>query len=254
MKTEGVKYKSIYFRFYAELNDFLPSDKKQKIFEFEFAGPLKVQEAILAMHIPLSEVDLVIINGQSKKFNYWLKDDDFISVYPVFESFDISSLNALRPHPLRETKFILDAHLGKLAKYLRMAGFNALYDPDFKDPQIIDISVDTKRIILTRDKALLRSVRIKHGYYVRNINPLKQFKEIICKFDLVSQFNPLNRCLVCNQLLKQIAKIDVETLVSPDIYNRFTHFYQCQQCHKIFWKGSHFDRMRQFIYEISKSV
>ena len=250
MKINGIKYKKVYFRFYAELNDFLPNEKKQHLFEHLFAGPLKVQEAILSLQVPLSEVDLILVNGESEKFDYWLNDEDYISVYPMFESLDISTLNSLRPQPLRVTQFILDAHLGKLAKYLRMAGFDTLYDGNYEDNEIIDISVKTGRIILTRDKAMLRSKRVNHGYYIRNIQPIKQFKEVITKFDLISQFKILSRCLLCNLLLVKESKENAKTILSSDIILRFDNFFRCPECNRIYWKGSHYDRMNNFICNI----
>ncbi len=241
------------FRIYAELNDFLPKQKKQVSFEYSFAGPLKVHEAILSLHIPLSEVDLILVNGCSKGVDYWISNGDYISVYPVFESFNISSLNSLRPEPLRNSKFILDVHLGKLAKFLRMAGFDTLYSSTFKDAEIIDISVESGRIILTRDNGLLRSVKVKHGYYIRNIDPVKQFKEVVSKFDLGSQFKPMERCLKCNNLLEMAVKEELPGKIKPDILNRFSHFYTCRQCNHIYWHGSHYDRMKAFLKTIIDS-
>ncbi|MGQ1784991.1 MULTISPECIES: Mut7-C RNAse domain-containing protein [unclassified Saccharicrinis] len=247
------KDKHIWFRFYAELNDFLTADKKQVSFKYAFIGPLKVEEAILSMRVPLSEIDLILINSQPQTLDYFLNHNDYVSVYPVFECFDISPINKLRKEPLRRSTFILDVHLGKLAKFLRMAGLDTLYSDRFEDSEIIDISLETGRIILTRDRQLLHSKRINHGYFVRNIDPLKQFKEVLAKFNLGSQLKPMMRCLKCNNPLEPINKTKVLNRIKPAILNRFDTFYTCKQCNHIYWKGSHYERMTEFLASVRHS-
>ena len=119
------------FRFYEELNDFLPKEKRKKRFEHNFIDRASVKDVIESFGVPHTEVDLIIVNGESKNFSYIINDGDDISVYPVFESIDISNLQKLRPEPLREPKFILDVHLGTLARYLRMLGFDTNYRNDY---------------------------------------------------------------------------------------------------------------------------
>jgi len=244
---KNIHYKSAQFRFYAELNDFLPLTKKQRTFDYIYAGPLKLQEAILSIGVPLSEIDLILVNSESVNLDYSLKGGENVSVYPVFESLDISSLAALRPQPLRDTRFILDAHLGKLARYLRMTGFDTLYKNDFEDAVIVQRSQAENRIILTRDKALLRSPKIRHGYYVRSIHPKAQLTEVIRKFDLRSQLQPFSRCIVCNHPIEKVSKTLIIERVPHDTFQQFHDFYVCKQCDKVYWEGSHYERMQQFI-------
>ena len=143
--------KSAKFRFYEELNDFLPLDKRKKIFSYNFEGNPSVKDAVEAIGVPHTEIDLILANSKSVAFSYHLQDGDMISVYPVFESMDISNVTHLREKPLRKPKFILDVHLGKLAKYLRMLGFDALYETDYKDSRIVNIAKTQNGTILTRD-------------------------------------------------------------------------------------------------------
>ncbi len=244
------KYKTVQFRFYAELNDFLPRARKQLPFSYHYAGPLKLQEAILSIGVPISEIDLILVNSESVQLDYALKGGENISVYPVFESFDISGLTTLRPQPLRVTRFILDAHLGKLAKYLRMVGFDCLYKNDFEDTTIVKITLNENRIILTRDKPLLRSPKIQHGYYVRSIFPKMQFIEVIEKFDLTSQLHPFTRCIVCNHPIEKVSKAGIRERIPQDTYHHFHDFYICKVCDKVYWQGSHYDRMQSFIHDL----
>ncbi len=167
---------SVSFRFYEELNDFLKKPYRRQRFVITFNGTTTVKDAIESLGVPHTEVDMITVNGSPVKFTYRIQDNDDIAVYPVFESFDISEAQLLREHVIREPKFILDVHLGKLVKYLRMAGFDCLYDVSLFDTQIIDISLFHKRIILTRDKGILKNGRVTHGMFVRATTPTLQFR------------------------------------------------------------------------------
>ena len=170
--------KKVFIRFYEELNDFLTGDKKKKRFEHFFKNNPSVKDLVESIGVPHTEIDLILINGAPVDFTYQVKDRDDISVYPVFESFDISGLQHLREKPLREKRFILDVHLGTLARYLRMLGFDTLYKNNFTGEEIIQISIDEKRTILTKDIGILKQNRVTHGYFVRNVIAEKQAGEV----------------------------------------------------------------------------
>ena len=128
------------FRFYEELSDLLPPERQKQSFVYAFSGKPSVKHAIETIGVPHTEVDVVLVNGSSVGFDCSLNDGDRVAVYPTFECFDISSVTCLRPQPLRRTRFVLDVHLGKLARHLRMLGFDSLYRNDYDDDQIIRIS------------------------------------------------------------------------------------------------------------------
>jgi hypothetical protein len=245
--------KTITVRCFAELNDFLPSGQKQIPFTLTVKEPVTVGEVAVILGIPLSEVDLVTVNGTPTGRSYRPLDHDYLAIYPVFENFDISPLQTVQKKPLRITRFILDAHLGKLARYLRMLGFDSLYRNDYSDEEIIETARDQKRIILTRDKLLLRSPRVSHGYYVRSVEKHAQLTEIVKKFDLCSQFKSFSRCMTCNTELLPMSKETVRDRIDPDIYGCFDKFYHCPSCDKYFWRGSHFERMERLIRELIDS-
>ena len=242
--------KTITIRCYAELNDFLPAEKKQTTFALTAKEPVTVGEAIEIIGIPLSEVDLVTVNGKPVGRSYRPLENDHLSVYPTFETFDISGLRTVQKKPLRVTRFILDAHLGKLARYLRMLGFDTLYRNDYSDEEIIEIAREEKRIILTRDKLLLRSPRVDHGYYVRAVEKHAQLREVVKKFDLYLQFRTFTRCMTCNATLLVKPKDAIRDRIPPDIYDCYQEFYYCPSCDKLFWRGSHFERMERFIRDL----
>jgi len=200
---------SITLRFYEELNDFLAKKDRKKNIDYTLPNKTSIKDIIESFGIPHTEVDLILANGKSVEFSFIPKDGDQISIYPVFESLDISTVSKLRPEPLRTTRFILDVHLGKLAKLLRMYGFDTLYRNDYSDPEIIQIASNQKRIILTRDLGILKQNAVTHGYFVRSQFPSKQLKEIIQRFDLSNKVNPLPRCIHCNGEIKKVNKEDI---------------------------------------------
>lgn len=239
--------KTANFRFYEELNDFLPPPKRKKKFELNFSGFQSIKDIIESQRVPHTEIDLIIVNGKSVGFDYKLKEGDDVAVYPVFESFDVSSLQRLRAKPLRKPKFVLDVHLGTLARYMRMFGFDAKYQNDFSDEQIIEISLKEKRTILTRDLGILKRSIVTHGYWVRNTKPVKQIEEIIGRFDLRNEIKEFSRCIECNTILKPIEKDKVIDKIPAKVKSRMNEFYICTGCNKIYWKGDHYTKMRLLV-------
>jgi uncharacterized protein with PIN domain len=223
--------KTAEFRFYAELNDFLPQTKRNVPFDYSFSDNPGIKDCIEALGVPHPEVDLIWVNDQSVTFTYKLKDGDAVAVYP------------LRPKHLPHTNFILDIHLGKLAKYLRMLGFDVLYENNYRDIEIINIAQKQHRIILTRDVGLLKDGRVIQGYWVRHITVIAQVKEIITRFDLADKIAPFTRCLACNGKLAKVAKAKIMHLLPADTKRYYQEFYQCSKCQKIYWQGSHYKDM-----------
>ena len=242
--------KIAYFRFYEELNDFLPKEKSKLRIEHNFRDRTSVKDMIESLGVPHSEIDLILANGKSVDFSYLVNDKDEISVYPVFESFDISDIQHLRTQPLREPKFIVAVHLGKLASYLRILGFDTLYKNNFSDNNLVKTSLDEKRTILTKDREILKRNDITHGYWIRNHNLEEQLKEVVARFDLKNQIKEFTRCVDCNKLLIKVIKEDIIDLLPPKVKGWHDEFYFCPACKKAYWKGSHYDKMKAFIENI----
>ena len=239
-----------FFRFYEELNDFLPKEKQKISFPYNFTGNPSIKDTFEAIGIPHTEVDLLLINGKSVDFKFILKGGEYISVYPVFESFDISEVNHLRPEPLRKIKFICDVHLGKLVVKLRLLGFDTLYSNDFKDHEIIDLSLKGKRTILTRDIGILKHQNVTHGYWIRNDDPKDQIKEVVDRFHLDKKFKPFTRCSMCNGSLRCVQKESIKDMLEFNTYESFDLFMQCEKCEQIYWKGAHYEKITQWIKEL----
>lgn len=243
----------VHIRFYEELNDFLPPERRKLEFEHAYNQAGSVKDLIESLGVPHTEVDLVLVNGQSVGFDNLVQDGDRISVYPVFEALDISPVTHLRPTPLRDPRFVLDTHLGRLAAYLRMLGFNTLYRNDYDDPTLAAISVDEHRILLTRDRKLLMRKQITHGYYVRERQPQKQLLEVIKRFDLFGQMQPFTRCMHCNGNIQPVDKKEILDTLQPRTREYYDEFWRCTDCGKVYWKGSHYRRMSKLVKNVTVS-
>lgn len=239
------------FRFYAELNDFLPPEKRAAAFDCAFNGKQTVKHLIESLGVPHTEVDLVLVNGESVDFTRIIQDGDYVSVYPVFEALDIASVTRARPRPLREVRFILDAHLGRLAAYLRMLGFDTLYRNDYGDEELARLSGNEHRILLTRDRGLLKRSAVTHGYCVREAHARRQLAEVAERFDLAGCAAPFTRCLVCNERLRQVPKESVADRIPPVSRAHYHDIRECPRCRRVFWDGSHYRRMQRIVEQVT---
>jgi len=244
---------SVALRFYAELNDFLLDSRKYRRFEIELNRRTSVKDLIESLGVPHTEVEIILANGQSVDFSYIVRKRDDLSVYPMFESVDVTPLLKLRETPLRETRFVLDCHLGRLARYLRQFGFDTLYRNDYSDDELAEISASEHRILLTRDRSLLKRSIISHGYFIREFDPRKQLDEVVHRFDLRSQIIPFGRCTRCNGLVERVDKRTIEHRLEPKTRLYYNDFWQCSSCEQIYWEGSHVKHMIALTDEVLNS-
>lgn len=242
----------IQIRFYEELNDFLPEEKKKRRIVHQFIDRTSVKDLIESLGIPHTEIDLILVNGKSVNFKYLIGDGDDISVYPVFESFDISKVQHLRQKPLRKPKFVADVHLGRLARYLRMMGLNVKYENNFDDYEIVELSVKERRAILTKDRGILKRNEVTHGYFIRAIKIEDQIKEVLNRFHLQKEIKKFSRCIECNEILKPVRKEKIISQLPPKVIQSQEDFQFCPSCKKVFWKGTHYQRMLSIINKLTK--
>jgi hypothetical protein len=235
------------FRFYAELNDFLAPDRRYRSSVRDFIDGATVKDMIESMGVPHTEVDLILVNGEPAAFGHIVRDGDSISVYPVFEAFDISQVSKVRPKPLRVTKFVLDTHLGRLAAYLRMAGFDTLYRNDFTDAELAAVSRGEHRVLLTRDAGLLKRGAVTHGHFIRQSDPKRQFAEVAARFDLARSMRPFTICMRCNEPLRETSPEEAAERVPARVAERFRVFRSCAACGRVYWRGGHYESMSRML-------
>ncbi|UCF97707.1 MAG: Mut7-C ubiquitin/RNAse domain-containing protein [Spirochaetaceae bacterium] len=234
-------------RFYEELNDFLPSGRRKKEFPARFHEGDTVKALIESLGVPHTEVDLILVNGRSVSFAHQVQHGDRITVYPVFESIEIGSITRVRPEALRSTRFVLDVHLGRLAKLLRMLGFDCLYSNSYDDSCLSRISRTERRIVLSRDRELLKRSIITHGYCLRSDKAMDQLLEVLQRFDLREKIRPFSRCLRCNSILKDADGVSVADSVPEYVARTYDHYKSCPDCGRVYWRGSHWEKMRRML-------
>jgi len=236
-------------RCYAELNDCLPREQQFKTFFDSVDECRPVSEVLEQLGIPPAMVDLLLVNGESVDLSHPLHEGDRVSVYPVFETFDIAPLARIRSRPLRKPRFVLDTHLGRLAFHLRMMGFDALYRNDYDDDTLAEISIREGRLLLSRDRRLLERQEIVRGYRVRETNPHRQLIEILRRLDLFRLTAPFTRCLRCNSVLQFVDKLAILHRLPARVMASYDDFRICPGCGKLYWQGTHVQRMKVFIEE-----
>ena len=237
---------SAHFRFYGELNDFLPPARHGTPSEQRFDNHPTVKHLIESLGVPHPEVDRILANGLPVGFDYRVQGGDRVEVYPAPE--DGSPPATSLPEP----RFVLDNHLGRLAAYLRMLGFDALYRNNYEDDELAETAEREDRILLTRDRRLLMRKAIRYGYCLRSLDPKRQVAEVLRRFRLLNQVRPFHRCLRCNSPLEPVSKAAVLDQLEPLTRRYFDEFHRCTGCGRVYWRGSHYQRMRKLIETILK--
>lgn len=235
------------FRFYEELNDYLPPALRKRSFTRIVPGSPSVKDAIEAIGVPHTDIDLILVDGRSVPFAHRLRGGERVAVYPVFERFDITPLHRLRPKPLRHPRFVADVHLGTLARYLRLLGFDTVYRNDHADPELARVAARQRRILLTRDVGLLKRKIVTRGHWLRAHDPEAQLEEVSSALQLGRLIKPFTRCLACNTPLTPIERVDVRDDVPPRVYRRFRKFVRCRRCRRVYWRGTHFQRLQRLV-------
>lgn len=234
------------FRFYAELNDFLPPDWRGRDFERPVAASQSVKHVIEALGVPHTEIGLLLVGGKVAGFDTRLRPGDRVALLPA--------LRRLIPPGGETPRFAADAHLGRLARYLRFAGFDTLWDNGWEDALLAATAGDDGRIVLTHDRALLMHKAVSAGFFVRDRNPLAQLADVAHRYALDLAANRTARCLECNDVLMPVEKREVEARLLEGTRAAFDAFWQCAGCRRVFWRGSHWKRMQQAIAGVAGRI
>lgn len=227
---------------YGPLNDFLPPARRQVAVQVSFAGPRSVKDVIEGLGVPHPEIDLILLNDESVPFDRPVQDADRIAVFPRFQTVDVSDVTRVRPRPLATVRFVLDGHLGKLAKRLRLVGLDAICPAGTSDDELADLAAREGRVLLTRDHALLKRRVVAHGYSIRDTDPHRQLVEVLQRFGPLA-LEPFSRCLRCNTELREVLKSLVESRLPPRTRQLYDRFQMCRGCGRIYWQGSHWMRL-----------
>ncbi len=239
-------------RFYAGLRDFLSSDRRSGMVTRSFDVAGSVKDMIEGCGVPHTEVEVILANGEAVDFSYRVHDGDRISVYPPFHEFDVEPTWRLSPEPLPEPRFVLDGHLGKLTRYLRLVGFDSSYDVEWTELELVEASTREGRVLLTRDIGLLMRGVLTRGYFVRATDPREQLTEVVGRFDLVASIDAFTRCTACNGELRDVEKEEIVDRLLPKTREHYDDFHRCTNCERIYWKGSHYARLKEIVDRVAQ--
>ncbi|NVK40869.1 MAG: twitching motility protein PilT [Oceanospirillaceae bacterium] len=234
-------------RCHGRLNELLPPSQRWRPRTMRLKQVVSLQQLLIPLRIPHPEVDLALINGESVSLSRNVSDGDHLHLYPDIGDVDDPGLIPLRSRPLQRPRFILDVHLGRLARRLRLLGLDTWYRNQMDDRPIIRLARLQGRTILTRDRGLLQQPDVTHGYYVRATSPERQLHEFLARFEPWPWIQPFSRCMRCNGLIERLSPADVRRQVPPRLAREFDVFFHCRQCDQLYWQGSHYDRLRQYI-------
>jgi uncharacterized protein with PIN domain len=241
-------------RCYAELNDFLPIRWRRRAFPYAFTVPGSVKDALESLGVPHPEIDLILINGQPAGFDRILADGDRVAAFPGFRRLDISGISPVHVPPPAEPRFALDGHLGRLARYLRLLGFDATHRPQTDDADLVNRATAEERILLTRDLDLLKRRVVRRGYRVRNTDPRRQAAEVVRHFGLGERLAPFTRCLTCGERLRPATLEEVAARIPPAVATWSTAFHRCPGCERVYWPGSHHRRLSSLVEEVRSAA
>lgn len=241
---------NISITFICELNDFLKPGKRGKVINYPIKGNQTVKHIIEALGVPHPEVGEIFVNQKPVDFFYIVVPDDEVEVFPVSGNKQLLQRTTVQNGIVLSPRFILDNHLGKLAIYLRMMGFDTLYQNNYQDNELARIASIENRLLLTRDRGLLMRNSINFGYCIRHLNPKEQLAEVVDRFKLHDKIQPFHRCLCCNFMLNHISKQKILHRLEPLTRLYYDEFHHCSNCDRIYWKGSHYDRMAKLLEEI----
>jgi len=243
-----VKSFTVRLNFQGDLDFFLGSKAASGIVERRLMEKTSIKDIIESCGVPHPEVDIIRTGGRIVCFEHTLSQDADVEVFPVGNGGTIPTEKHLQASQI--SAFVVDGHLGKLARNLRLLGFDVAYEQNASDRQLLNLMIRETRTLLTRDRRLLMHAIVRHGYCPRSQNANEQTIEVVRRFNLVNSIAPFTRCLRCNARLQDAAKADVIEKLEPLTKIYYDQFRRCPGCGQIYWAGSHFTKLEQWLQKI----
>jgi uncharacterized protein len=215
--------------------------------------PRSVKDLVESVGVPHPEVGLLVVDGDAVGFGHLVGGGARVAVYPPFHDLHLAAGQGSWPEPPDPRRFVLDVHLGTLARRLRVLGFDTWYRTEADDHELADVAVSETRILLTRDRELLMRRVIVHGYLPRSDDPDDQLAEVVRRYDLADRVDPLTRCVPCNGELAPVARTEVVDLVPPRTRAEHDRFVRCRDCGQVYWPGSHLDAIGRLVERVRTS-
>jgi uncharacterized protein with PIN domain len=235
---------SIVLYFFGELKDFFSTDNLEQGISYSLERKASVKDVIESLGPPHTEIGSIEASGRQVDFGYIVRSGDEIRAHPFALPIDVHTPSTLRPEPLDDLRFVVDVNVGRLAMLLRLLGLDTAYQWTWRDADIAEVAARERRIVLTRDKGLLKRSKVTWGRRLRAEDPDEQLLETARVFGLTPPFNLMSRCLRCNTPLEPVDKQDILHRLEPKTKKFFHSFSICPDCQRIYWSGSHFQQMQ----------
>ena len=239
---------TVTLRFDPELGFFLSPEMRSRPQKVTSGHATTIKDIVESCGVPHTEIgDLIVGDSHHAGFATRISDGDCIRVLSVTSVAE--GERGLRPVPSEPMRFAADIHLGKLARRLRLLGFDTLLFTGQDDRELLDLMERESRILLTRDRRLLMNNRVAHGCCIRSDHALEQARQVVERYSLAASARPFSRCLACNGMLESCRKAAVEERLPPKTRRFYDTFLRCSSCGKIYWEGAHMRRLRGFVAE-----
>jgi hypothetical protein len=213
-------------------------------FDYPVTRRASIKDVTEALGVPHTEVYALAVDGQPIDFSHILEPGQFAEVRPGDPPVVVTAPQALRA-TLPRAAFLADANVGRLATYLRLIGMDVVFDRDYRDAEVARLAALQGRVVLTRDRGVLRRKSVAWGRLVRSNDPVEQARDVVRFFGLASQAAPFTRCVRCNVALQAASKAEVLHLLEPRTKKYYQEFHRCPACGRVYWAGSHHDRMAE---------
>ncbi|MEX2504389.1 MAG: Mut7-C RNAse domain-containing protein [Egicoccus sp.] len=222
-------------RCYAGLVD-LAGEAEQHV---PVGAPRSVKDVVESIGVPHVEVGLLVVDGIAVDFDHRIRGGERVAAYPPFTAVRPPAGSDLFPAPPDPRRFVLDVHLGTLARRLRWLGFDTWWRRDADDGELASVSADQHRILLSRDRGLLMRREVVHGYCPRSQDPELQLLEVAERYRLAVRTAPGTRCIHCNAGLEPVDKAEVVDRLPPRVRTGQNRFTRCTSCGRVYWPGTH---------------
>lgn len=241
--AEGVKASELTVGFAPELRLFLPARRRAGTLLLAVDGTSTIGHLIESVGPPLTEVGGIEVDGRPVRASFRPSGGEQVRVLPV-----------ARPQapPPGCTGFVLDVHLGTLARRLRLLGLDVAYRNDADDDALVEQANAEGRLLLTQDRALLKRRVLEHGAFVRGSSPADQLRDVLERF--APEPRPWTRCMVCNGPLTAVGKQEVEPVLMPGTRRTYDTYHRCRDCGRVYWHGAHGRRLDAIVDEALRTV
>lgn len=234
------------FDVHSDLAAFLGPERRGGPFRYAVARAATLKNALEALGIPHTEVARLAVNGNPATLDRIVRDGDAVGV----EGWAAAGIE----QEVACLHFVADAHLGGLARFLRMLGYDTVHDNGLSDETIRTLASVSRRVVLTRDRELLKCREILFGAYVRALAPPLQLHEVARRFGLGRRARPFTLCLRCNVALSAVDKQAVIDCLPVSVAEQHENFQRCGSCKRVYWPGSHYAHMRAALAGLLKGM